>query len=157
MVFKVVIGVAAVGLLVAGFIGWRMDVELPWFATHWYFLGGVALGIAVVWGKIMAPFVFFGSLVPIGYALVVLLLDKSSSWSSVDGWRWLMYTGIGIGVSAILWLSGSETVLDSSIAASRHAARPVYCDLCGHYLGTAGNFVMPCPKCGHNVYTIGEN
>ncbi len=144
----------AIILVVLGFLSWRVEFELPKY-EHWhYIIGGFVLALLATWGRVMAGYVMLASVLPFGYALFLLLFDKSSTWNDMST---AVFIGLGLLVfGVILYLIGSESFRQTVESEDRHSARKVFCAACDQYLGRAGGFTSPCPRCGSNRYSVGN-
>ncbi len=151
---NIIIYCIAAVLVVLGFLSWRIEFELPKY-EHWqYIAGGFVLAFLATWGRLLAAYVMLASVLPFGYALFLLLFDKSSTWSDMST---AVFIGLGLLVFGfILSLIGSESFRQTIESQDRHSARDVFCAACDQFLGRAGGFSTPCPRCGSNRDFVGS-
>ncbi len=148
---KTILWIIAAILILLAFLSWRFDFKFI-LSFGYYFLVGIILVVLLIWGRIIAPFVIFGSALPFVIAMIVLILSKSATWSSVYGTNVLLLAVSGVATGTLFYMIGSETVEQEHEARSAHAKRDVVCAKCEQFLGKAAAFKSPCPKCGSNRY-----
>ena len=147
---RTVLGGLGVLAALVGVLSWRLEFSLPYAQWLVWTLGGLGLTVAVIFGKIIGPGLIVLSLFPLGYAGILLLFVKASTWADLN--VAVLLGGAGLAAGIFLTFLGSETVREGFDDQGRHLARPIACARCAQYLGTAGGFESPCPRCGSNRY-----
>ncbi len=149
---RIILGAISIIIIILGFLSWRLEFSLPYYDFWYYIIAGAVLGYAVYSGRVIAPYLMFLSLFPFAYSGFLLLFVKSTTWNDIS-----LAIIIGIVLLAagfILYMIGSESVKLRADAQLSHDSRDVVCAACDQYLGKAGGFKSPCPRCGSNRYSL---
>ncbi len=150
IIIKLIFSVLSSLLILLGFLSWRFEFSLPYFAWFYYILAGAFLAGSVWYGKELAKILWIFSGIFLTIAIFQLLFIKSSTWHDLSIW---VYMGLATGtVGGIYWFIGSDKRYGLYQANKTRSQRKVYCSKCDQYLGIAKDFDSPCPRCGSNRY-----